>query len=493
MKSKEFFAGWEHLDITPEKPVCLCGQFYARVSEGIKDPITSTIAFFQSIAEDGKTSHAVIVSCDLLAIPEEFRKAIIEKTMKLMPDIKNEEIIISATHTHTAPEVGGDILRGTTGLDLKGIYGIELPAMKISDYIEFTSTKIAQGIKNAREKRNKSGIGFGLGFAVVGFNRRVAYLDGSSKMYGNTNDSQFSHIEGYEDHSINIMGTWDQQKNLTGLIVNIACPSQVDENLFVISADYWHEVRQELRRRLGDSVCVLAQCSAAGDQSPHVLLCKQSHQRMWNLSGKTERENIAIRVADGIQRILPYIEKEIDYQPEFRMSHKTLYLKSYPATEQELKECQAEAEKYKKEYDKLKQEIEQNPDKKNQPRWYKDISYNYRRYRWFNRYVERCQKSKENTKIPVDVYVLRIGDIVFATNPFELYLDYGIRIKAQSPAIQTFVVQLAGGGTYLPTQRAIKGRSYGAVGPSCRVGPEGGKELVEETLEMINALWREKC
>ena len=35
------------------------------------------------------------------------------------------------------------------------------------------------------------------------------------------------------------------------------------------------------------------------------------------------------------------------------------------------------------------------------------------------------------------------------------------QIKAISPAIQTFVVQLAGTGTYLPTARAIAGRLTG--------------------------------
>ncbi len=128
--------------------------------------------------------------------------------------------------------------------------------------------------------------------------------------------------------------------------------------MFLISADFWHEVRQEIRRRFGEQIFVLGQCSAAGDQSPHVLLCKQSHQRMWDLSGKTERENIAVRIADGVQRVLPYIEKDINYQPEFCMIHKTLYLTPYSATQQELKECQVEARKYKKEYEKMKQEIE---------------------------------------------------------------------------------------------------------------------------------------
>jgi hypothetical protein len=55
--------------------------------------------------------------------------------------------------------------------------------------------------------------------------------------------------------------------------------------------------------------------------------------------------------------------------------------------------------------------------------------------------------------------------------------------------VQTFLVQHVGSGTYLPTERAVSGKSYGAVPASTPVGPEGGRELAEKTLEMINSMW----
>ena len=85
---------------------------------------------------------------------------------------------------------------------------------------------------------------------------------------------------------------------------------------------------------------------------------------------------------------------------------------------------------------------------------------------------------------------VRLGDLAMASNPFELYLDYGFRIKARSVAEQTFLIQLAGDrGSYLPTAKAIAGGHYGAKIANNKVGAEGGDLLVEATVERIAQLF----
>jgi hypothetical protein len=79
--------------------------------------------------------------------------------------------------------------------------------------------------------------------------------------------------------------------------------------------------------------------------------------------------------------------------------------------------------------------------------------------------------------------------IAICTNEFELYTDFGIQMKARSPAIQTFVIQLAGPGTYLPSERAMKHGGYGAVIQSSQIGPDGGQVLVERTVEALKSMW----
>jgi len=109
--------------------------------------------------------------------------------------------------------------------------------------------------------------------------------------------------------------------------------------------------------------------------------------------------------------------------------------------------------------------------------------------------MERYENQWDNPFFQTQINVMRLGDIAIASNPFEMYLDYGIRIKARSKALQTFIVQLAGdcvcyhGAGYLPSAKAVSGGGYGGEVESNLVGPEGGKILVEETLKLINGMW----
>ena len=94
--------------------------------------------------------------------------------------------------------------------------------------------------------------------------------------------------------------------------------------------------------------------------------------------------------------------------------------------------------------------------------------------------------------VETEIHIVRLGDIVLATNPFELYLDYGNQIKARSKAKQTFIMQLTCGGySYLPTEKAVKGGHYSAFISSGKVGHVGGEQLVRQTLKGISKLFND--
>ena len=113
-------------------------------------------------------------------------------------------------------------------------------------------------------------------------------------------------------------------------------------------------------------------------------------------------------------------------------------------------------------------------------------------FRWHQAVVERYEAQHAGTEgaCKMELHALRLGDVAIATNEFELFTDYGVQMKARSPAVQTFVIQLTGSAGYLPTERAVRGGGYSAVIQSSRVGPEGGQALVEQTVRAIEELWR---
>ena len=502
--------GWASADLTPEEPVVLTGFSRARVSEGVLDPITATVLVIESV-QDGDTAGMVImVSCDLISISDELRDRVRAKVKQSLSEIDANTVVLNATHTHCAPETRTkpDLAEklGKFGLETPlawSRWGIDLGVMSPLDYLEFASDQIAKAIEQAWKNRKPGGVSFGLGHAVVGHNRLTAYTDGRSRMYGKTDQPDFSHIEGYEDHSVTLLYTWNADRELTGVLINVAVPSQASGGS-CISADFWHETRNELRKRLGAGLFVLPQCSAAGDQSPVVLVAKKAEARMERLTGRSRREQIAVRIADAVTSILPAMEKAVDWNPAFAHRMERVELSRRRLSEQDIKtprkthhrpqlETVEEAfERLREKYQSLRRKIEEQPELKRKSGWYNDITGVYWRMARASRVLDRFELQKTQPAVPVEVHVIRLGDMAIATNPFELYLDFGIRIKARSKAVQTFVVQLAGKGTYVPTERSVAGGGYGAIPESTEVGPEGGRELVERTLELLDSLWAEK-
>ena len=92
----------------------------------------------------------------------------------------------------------------------------------------------------------------------------------------------------------------------------------------------------------------------------------------------------------------------------------------------------------------------------------------------------------------IELHVIRLGDIAICTNPFELFTDFGVQIKARSRALETFVIQLTGQGGYVPTEKAVRSGGYSAIVESNVVAPEGGQLLVDRIVEHINGLWADR-
>lgn len=468
--------GWAQTDITPPGPVLLAGQFYARVSEGVMDPVTAT-----ALVLDSGDDHAVLVSCDLVGIPDELRAAVragLADTAGLDP----MKIVLNATHTHTGPEMRTAYFGHA---HVSGALGVDLAVNPPENDVAFVAGQIVAAVRNAWQARAPGRLAYGLGHAVVGRNRRWVNTGGTSTMYGKTDDPAFSHIEGHEDHTVGVLATRDAAGRLTGVVVNVPCPSQVSEHEFRISADYWCETRSELRQRLGADLFVLAQCSAAGDQSPHVIYDKPAERRMLELSGSSVRQEIARRIADAVDAVLRVLGDRTDTALPLQHHVETLPLPLNRLTAAHLQAAAEGAAGDRQRYEQERERLRADPALRNQPRWYVPVTGAYRHMQWNAGVAARFELQQTQPDYACELHVIRLGDVVIATNPFEYYLDYGTYIKARSQAVQTFLVQLAGAGTYVPSLRSVSGGGYGSLPASNPVGPEGGRRLADRTIEVI--------
>ena len=105
--------------------------------------------------------------------------------------------------------------------------------------------------------------------------------------------------------------------------------------------------------------------------------------------------------------------------------------------------------------------------------------------------INRYELQKTMSTYEDEIHIIRFGDIAIATNPYELFLDYGNRIRARSLAKQTFLVQLScGSRAYLPTEKAERGSHYSAYVSSGMTGHEGGDILVATTVDHINKMFK---
>lgn len=501
MAADELRIGWAQVDLTPDEPVYLGGQHYARASEGVLDRLSATAMVYESIQGNQVVARGGMVSCDLAAIPDTLRDRVRDQLSQQfpgqfpgqLPGLDPRSVFINATHTHAAPDVrvAADQGSGTGRERPKGL-DQQLGVMTPEAYVTFAAQRISHAVVQAWEKRSRAGISYGLGHAVVGYNRRMVYHNGQTRMRGKMNHPDFSHIEGGADHTVNLLYTWNAEEQLTGVVVNVVCPSQVSEREFSISADYWHEVRQEIHRTLGQEVFVLPQNSASGDicpGHPRTMIEWPGQERMWRLMGITQRQAIGRRIAQVVTDVLSIAQLEKDWRPVVAQGVEEVQLTRNPVSQQQVDEAMAQAEQCRLEYEKLLAELDADPKKREEARWYVPMTLAHGKMGWHQRTQTRFEEQRQKAKLTVEVHILRLGDVVFATNPFELYLDYAHQIKARSAATQTFIVQHVGPGTYLPTQRALGGKSYGAEPSSVLVGPQGGRELVDATVQAINLQW----
>ena len=206
--------GTASASITPDKPVALCGQMATRIAREVQSEVQANALAMESRDGDEVREQAIFVACGVVYIIADVRARVLDALVTRIPDFDVNKLILSGTHTHTGPVM------------LEGKYSIlEDDVMRPAEYVEFLADRIADAAAAAWKARKPSKVGWGMGDAVVGYNRRSFFEDGHAQMYGDTSIDSFRGIEGPEDHAVEVLFFWDEGDNLVATAVNVTCPA----------------------------------------------------------------------------------------------------------------------------------------------------------------------------------------------------------------------------------------------------------------------------
>ena len=447
--------GWAQGSTTPDQPANLFGMFNERISTHVEEPCTVTALALEGA--DGE--HAVWLSCDLVSAALDVVQDVRQGVAERIPGLDADKVLVSCTHTHNAPNFR------------EGVFPAPPPeAMTPKAYRAFFVARSTEVAVRAWESRSPGRIEPALGHAVLGWCRRAVYADGTGQMYGSTQRQDFVKIEGPMDPGIELLFTCDMDGRPTGAVVSVACTPQTCMGQNFVSAGFWGPARRDLRAHFGGDFTVLAVTGAAGDQCPDDLVRWGRSEP--KLRGVDACARLARRLTQGVLEGYEAGRRDVAAAPVFRHTHAVIDLPAYVMTGEQVAHYESLVAS-------LTADGEPDPSS-----WDGGTLLRARRH------LERHATMGPEPMIAVDCNFLRIGDLAVATSPFELYLEYGQRIKARCSATQTIAAELTNDVlSYLPTAEALAHGHYSAMPSNIRVGPDGGDQLVARSVEHLNALF----
>ncbi len=400
-----FRAGAYAMDITPrEFPVIVNGGFREQRASRANDPLYARCL----VLDDGRTTVAIVVVDNCLMPRDLLDKA--KELAHRATGISTSRMLISATHTHSAPSV-----MGALGTDAD------------PEYTQFLPGQIAKGIEAAVKNLAPARVGWAVAEAFEHTNCRRWILRPDrirtdpfgqrtvrAMMHPGYQNPDFVGPAGPVDPHISLLAVQTPQGTPVALLANY---SMHYFGAAAVSADYFGRFSRAFAKRIG----------AEGLSPPFIAIMSQgtSGDLHW-MDYSQPRKDIGIDAyAESIARVVHEAYKHIEYRDTvpLAMAEKKLTLAVRLPDESRLAWA--------------KEIVEKLGDRKPQ-----SLPEVYAREQ-----VLLVQRPKPELKLQA----LRVGDLGIVAIPCEVFGITGLKIKAQSPLTPTFVMELANGAEgYIP-------------------------------------------
>lgn len=432
-------AGAASAVITPELGVQIQGAGHPnQPARTIRDELEANAVLLSDGAES-----VLLVSCDLAGLTSDF-VARARAEMAEASGLSERSVIITCTHTHSGPSV------------------LATNYKKPVDFawLECFRGQLIDLARAARKAVRPALIGWGLGSALIGYNRRCCWADGSHTMFNPAGRDDFTGLEGPDDSAHLALFVCDEDDKPLAVIHNNTSHPTCFYGGDCFSADFPGVARAYVRESLGN-VPVLYLNGAFGDisrtQMPRKDQLETPEQCLLRLSHLVAGETLRLFYETTFHEDLSIAHLYEDISMPVQLPHPDRLAWARGVLGQ----------------------IDAGED----VRGMEGIMA------WG---IASLQDTFGNN--PTDtlaVHVIRIGDVALITQPCELYCRFGLDVKRRSPAPLTAVCSLADGyGGYCPTMYGILGGGYSGEPISWRrFAPETGYRIVDAACRMLYSLW----
>ncbi|MCG8598741.1 MAG: neutral/alkaline non-lysosomal ceramidase N-terminal domain-containing protein [Verrucomicrobiales bacterium] len=446
----ELEAGFAAVDITPPKwPVTLRGSFNPKPTDAAHDPLHA-----RSFAFRNGEGRAVMTVVDILYISQDKLDAIKAEAAK-KSGWKTTEMLVSGTHTHSAPSLDGT--------------SKEPAEVAFRDH---AFKGIVESITTAIDRLEPAKMAFGSHEEPSEVYNRRWYLEEGSmppnpfgkidKVKMNPPRNLIVKPAGPTDPEVAVIAIRNARNKPMGLFANYALHYVGAVPNRNVSADYFGQFAKLAKYKVGgrnapDEYVAILSNAASGDINNIDFHGKRPPRAPFE-----QITQVATKVSDAAWKAV----KDADYLSDLPVGivERRVTLKNRKPDEETIK-------KSKRILEMTGEELEKEP-------------------RLAIHYAMRSLRLNEGPdSTDVAIQAIRIGNQAIVAIPFEVLVEIGLELKEKSPFERTMVVAMANGGFgYLPPPHQHELGGYETWLGTSKMEIQASVILTENLLEMLAEL-----
>lgn len=442
--------GLYELNITPPLGVNIPGYFEARPASGVRDHL-----FARALAcENAKGDSFILVNMDAITADAQMTAQTRARVEKLT-GVPGNRVMVSATHTHT----GGPL-------------DAFVPGTIDEDYKKWLADRAADTAVMAWKARKPAKLGYGKAHEdSIAFIRRYYMKDGSFRTNPGFTPDLIERPAGNIDPEVGVVKIEDECGNLIGVITNYACHlDTVGGNRY--SADYPGELARVLKAVYGKEVVSIFLTGACGNINHYDFIGHtQDYYRKANPPHYMRMGRI---LAGDVIRALADIETAETENLQVENA-------SFPAlirtpSEEDIAAAKALLERHPYEVVISTEEGIIGDRTDIQPRHYA-------------RSLLEVAEIK-NKQVEVPVQAVRLGEAAIVGVPCELFVEFGLDIKARGGIKHTMVSTLTNAQFgYIAVRDAFDQGGYETqISGDTMMAPDTGYDMADTAVGLLRKM-----